>query len=506
MNAFNGHTIRGAGMWRWLAHIVGYCRRFQSPDGVVKGSKDMDGVAVWSRYNPVPVWFRGWRLVPSALALSVLGGSWLASAQKPRVPEPTVPTYSIEAAVNLALAQNPDVVAARQQLDAAAGVAMQSRAAVRPKVRAQSTYGIQDRELIETFTDTVQDQNWGASLRVVQPLYEGGRLRSSLATARLLDTQATQAYQQVAARVVRDVYLAYYDTVLAQIEIAVQEASVQLLEKERTDSHRRFEAGTIPEFNVLRAEVELARARPKLIRAHNRWATRKSELLTLLGVEGLENAGADIPVELTDTLQADFVPLPLSEALLQARETRPELDVLRSAIALQEQVVVQARAGHRPRLEVFGGYEARNSILTDRLSDEVHGWVAGAQVSWSLFDGALTRGHINEARARLAQAHTALDKQARQIDLEVRTAYSDCVEAQEVVASQNKAVEQATEALRQAVSRNQSGAATQLDVLAAQTALTDARTTQALALHGVAVAAVRLDYARGAILETAHEP
>lgn len=324
--------------------------------------------------------------------------------------------------------------------------------------------------------------------------------------ARLVETQAGQEYQRVAASVVRDVHLAYYDTLLAQTEIAVQEASVQLLEEERTDSRRRFEAGSVPEFNVLRAEVELAGARPKLIRARNRYATRKSELLTLLGVEVPEDAGADIPVELTDTLQTDFEPVPLSEALLQARENRPELDALRSAIALQEEAVVQARAGHQPRLEVFGGVEARNSILTDRLSDEVHGWVAGAHVAWDIFDGALTRGHVKEARARTAQARTAFDKQARQIDLDVRTAYSDWLEAQEVVASQNKVVEQAAEALRQAVSRNQSGAATQLDVLAAQTSLTDARTTQALALHGVAVAAVRLDYAMGSARETPHEP
>lgn len=453
MNAFNGFAIRGVGMGRLLA-------------------------------------------------LSFAGGSLLASAQVPAAPERPVPTYSIAEAINLALEQNPDVLAARQELDAAAGSAMQSRSAVRPKVRAQSSYGIQDRDLIETFTDTVQDQNWGASLRAVQSVYEGGRLRSSLATARLVETQAFQEYQRVAAGVVRDVRSAYYDALLAREEIAVQEASVKQLEEELATSRRRFEAGTVPEFNVLRAEVELAGARPKWIRARNRYATRKSELLTRLGVDLLEEERADIPVELTDTLQTGFEPSPLPEALFQARESRPELAALRSAIALQEQGVVQARAGRKPRVEVYGGYEARNSMLTDDLGDEVHGWVAGAQMSWDLFDGALTRGQVKEAQARLAQARTALDKQARQIDLEVRTAFSDWREAQEVLASQNKVLEQAEEALRQAASRNKSGASTQLDVLAAQTSLTDARTTRALALHGVAVAAVRLEYAMGQVAVT----
>jgi len=44
---------------------------------------------------------------------------------------------------------------------------------------------------------------------------------------------------------------------------------VNLLRKELEDATRRFEAGTVPRFNVLRAEVEVANARPKLIRAKN---------------------------------------------------------------------------------------------------------------------------------------------------------------------------------------------------------------------------------------------
>ena len=61
--------------------------------------------------------------------------------------------------------------------------------------------------------------------------------------------------------------VAYYDVLLAAQQIVVQEASVNLLRQELDDQNRRFEAGTVPRFNVLRAEVEVANARPRLIRA-----------------------------------------------------------------------------------------------------------------------------------------------------------------------------------------------------------------------------------------------
>jgi outer membrane protein TolC len=80
----------------------------------------------------------------------------------------------------------------------------------------------------------------------------------------------------------------------------------------------------------------------------------------------------------------------------------------------------------------------------------------------------------------------------------VRTSYSDFVEADEVLKSQEKAVEEAEEALRLARARNEAGTGTQLDVLSAQNSLTDSRNTQVQALHDYATARAKLQRAVGA--------
>ena len=59
-------------------------------------------------------------------------------------------------------------------------------------------------------------------------------------------------------------------------------------------------------------------------------------------------------------------------------------------------------------------------------------------------------------------------------------------------------VEQAEEALRLATARNDAGTGTQLDVLSARTALTDAETTQILALHDYSAARAALNARDGA--------
>ena len=101
--------------------------------------------------------------------------------------------------------------------------------------------------------------------------------------------------------------------------------------------------------------------------------------------------------------------------------------------------------------------------------------MTGVQLRWHIFDGRLTEGRVKQARAQYELAGVEVDDAARRIELDVRTAHSTFIEASEVLESQKKVQEQAEEALRLAKSRSEAGTGTQLDVLSAQTALTEAR-------------------------------
>ena len=102
-----------------------------------------------------------------------------------------------------------------------------------------------------------------------------------------------------------------------------------------------------------------------------------------------------------------------------------------------------------------------------------------------------------QAQARYDKARLEVEDASRHIELEVRSAYSEFIQAKEVLDSQKKVQEQAEEALRLAGVRNEAGSGTQLDVLGAQTALTEARTTQVQALRDYSVARARLERSMG---------
>ncbi len=409
---------------------------------------------------------------------------------------------SLADAVNLALTQNPNIRRAQKDLEASQGVVIQTRAIAVPKVRITGDYDAKQRSDVDIIStngfDLGSDQNWQAQIRVVQSLYEGGRIASSLRVAKLTKEQAMLNYQTAVADTVLDVQIGYFDVLLAEQQIVVQEASVELLSRELGDTNRRYDAGTVPRFNVLRAEVELANAQPKLIRARNAFRIAKNNLANLLGFNIPRETFEDIPLKLSGKLEAVPYAMELSRAITLALERRTELGVLRKGESLRKEDIVNARAGYKPSFQAYAGYEGHNSILQPDLNTDLHGWIAGVQMSWDIFDGGLAYGKLKQARALHEKAEVDLEDAGRRIELEVRTAFSNFREADEVLKSQEKVVEEGEEALRLAKARNEAGTATQLDVLSAQTALTEARTTQIQALHDYAVARTRLERAVGA--------
>jgi outer membrane protein TolC len=406
-------------------------------------------------------------------------------------------------AINLGLRQNPNILKAEKDLAASQGIAIQTRAIAIPKVRVAGSYSAIQPSDVDKPSNVPgfsfgTDQSWGSQIRLVQSLYEGGRIVSSVRTARLIKEQAVLNYQTVVADAVLEIQIIYDNVLLAEQQIKVQEASVELRTRELADTSRRFEAGTVPRFNVLRSEVELANARPALIRTRNRFRIAKNNLANLLGFNIPVGTIEDIPLQLTGRLQAEPYEIELPRSIELALQRRTELGSLKKALALRKEDITHARAGYKPSLQAFAGYDAHSSLFTPDLTREVHGWITGVQLSWELFDGGLTMGRMKETTALYERTAVELEDMGRRIELEVRTAYSNFIESRELLESQKKVVEQAEEAVRLARARNETGTGTQLDELSAQTSLTEALTTQNLALHDYSVTKARLERATGA--------
>jgi len=414
-------------------------------------------------------------------------GNIFAQTTSTNLPEWMTQPLSLLDAVNVALQQNATILKAKNDLDASYGIVVQTRAIALPQLTASGQYKYNQQSAVEAipFPGIEQaSQNWNAGVQLVQTIYSGGKLIAALRAARLTKEQALAQYQTTVQDTLLSTRTAYYDALLAQEQITVHEASVK------------------PKFNVLRADVSVANERPLLIQAQNSFRIAKNNLSNLLGYNLPRDVWEDMPLDLSDKLDATPYDVDLPSAIASALQNRTELIALRKTEELQKLNIVNAQSGYKPTLQVFAGYSwfnAQYGIPPPPLSldQKFQGYNLGAQVSWDIFDGLLTHGKVVQAKSNYEKSKNDLADQSRQIELQVRTAYSDFVEAREILDSQKTVQAEAEEALREARARFDAGTGTQLDVLDAETSLTQARATDVQALHDYDTARAQLERAIG---------
>jgi outer membrane protein TolC len=322
----------------------------------------------------------------------------------------------------------------------------------------------------------IQNKSWNITIEARQALYAGGQIRAALQIAQLTNDSAYFSLRDTVDTIISTTRQQFYNVLLTRALILVQTESVRLLEQQLQDQQNRFEAGTVPRFNVLQAEVALANARPDLIRARNNYLLAQLQLARTLNLEA--GPGTSPSFHCVGTLNAAIRKINLADAIALARARRPFLKVQRQAILIDVKNITVQMAGYKPRIDGHAGYEFRNRTNAEDLSDVVNGWFFGFTGSWDIFDGFETYGLVKQARARVEQSKINYIDALHQVDLEVQTAYIALQQARETIASQQKNIEGAAEAVRLAQERLNAGAGTQLDVLNAQVQLTQARSTE----------------------------
>ena len=308
-----------------------------------------------------------------------------------------------------------------------------------------------------------------------QLIYDGGATIASRRAARINEDQAYYTLRDTIDTVVSTVRTQFYQILLDKALVQVQEESVNLLQSQLEDQKSRYEAGTVPQFNVLQAEGTLENQIPQLIAARNNYRISQLTLARTLGIPADRQYATDNPLPVEGELTFNPIKYDLGSALIAARANRPFLKAQRSTIlASVENITVQA-AGFKPTISADVGLEQESNPTTNNLSRTLQGWFLGLQGSWNVFDGFLTYGKVKQARAQLEQAKVTYDDSVRQVELEVATAVSNLRQAAQTVDSAQTGVNVNLEALRLADERLAAGTGTQLDVLTAQQALTTAR-------------------------------
>ena len=454
----------------------------------------------------------------------------------------SVPTFTLQQAILTALQRNPTLLNAEQEIKRSRGVIIQVRAQALPQVNANANFqwidpnltgarvfgntsttsgftpsGTTAGALMEGLPSQVRDVraqaapaatpgvtnvaasdiSYAISVTGTQLIFNGTTFNQIRGTFFQRDS-AYFSFRNILDQLIATVKTQFYQIIVNRDLVSVNEENVHLLEAQLKDQQNRFEAGTVPRFNVLQADVQLHNQIPQLITAENNLRISKLQLAKTLGLDFQRRRGDSPPLEVIGDMPYIPRPIELANAIEMGKQRRPFLKQARANALNQLQQVRAAAGQYLPTFTTTGGGEWVSSPTNSSWHDISKGWTALVQGSLPIWDSGAIAGQVIQQRALLSETKITYDDDVRQVELEIQTAYSNLQQNEELVKSQEKNVELAEEAVRLAKARLDAGAGVQLDVLNATVQLLTAQSTRLQALFGYNSSLAEFDRATGA--------
>lgn len=385
---------------------------------------------------------------------------------------------SLEKSIELALKNNPAIQIANTDREKSVWGVKEAEGGKLPSLSLGSNY--------RTNQDTKGSGDFNNSLSLNWQLYSGGRLENQVKQSELGVTNADLSVEKTKQQVKLDAISGYYDVLAARNLLAVNQETVDNLTTHLNNVQAQYDTGVVAKSDLLRSQVELANAQQNLIKAQNNYEVALSALFTTMNIK------YDNDVTLDGDLQYESDNRTLEDCISAAMKNRPDIAQANVAVDIASSGVDSAKSGKLPTVSLSASTGWNNNILPDTDS-----WSVGVGASFNVFDGGITNNKIKGAESSLAKAKLQVQQTESSAEQEVRQSYLNMKEAEKRQESTKMTVGKANEDLYIAQEKYKAGMGTNLDVIDAQLALTQAQTNHVQALYDYNVNKAKLDKAIG---------
>ena len=312
-----------------------------------------------------------------------------------------------------------------------------------------------------------------AEYRVAAAAEAVARAKADVATRGLVSTIVQNYYTLVAA--VRKARSAQQSLTEAQMFFDITE--------------RQENAGEVAHADVVKAQILLTQ------RQRDGQEAELNALKSRLGVSVLVFPDFRENFTVVDDLQ-DVVPLlPLEAIRSIATKSSPDVKAAEASVQQESSGVSAARSNLLPSVsfDYWYGINANQFAIYNPDGERLLGSAAQVQMTIPVWSWGATQSKLRQAELRVRQAKADLIFTQRQLQANVIAFYREAETARQQVDSLRTSLDLATESLRLTTLRYQAGDATVLEVVDAQTTLTEARNAynDGLVRYRVALAAIQ---------------
>jgi outer membrane protein, heavy metal efflux system len=374
-------------------------------------------------------------------AVAALAFSRMASAQ----PLPITGPLTFQQALNLAIARNLNVEAARRQRAIRESAIRTARLTPNPDVGFELTQ------------DTPHQ-----AVTVDVPIELGGKRARRIELAQAELTLADLDLQTELRALRRDLRQTFYTLIAADERVRLAESLLDISRRVRDAAQARFETGAAPRLEVMQADLGVTRAEADLELAR---ATRVAAQATLNAVL---NQPPQSALALAGALSDFGAPIGYEQALAIATASNVDL------MSLDRQISIEAR-----RLELLRAERTPTAVLSaGALFNNPGEFSAGSRVAFNVGLPIFSRnqGEIAGSIATTAQLRTKREATLRIVENDVYGAVARiAAERRQVEAYEQRLVPTATNLETLAEESYRAGRSSVLTLLDAQRSLRDLR-------------------------------
>ncbi len=401
----------------------------------------------------------------------------------------TKDTWTLEDIVDLALRNNPETRASWAAARAAAASVGSEKGAYFPQITGAANYQKSKNSFSRQLS--AEQTTYTPSLAMHFILFDFGKRGADVEEARQSLYSSNWTHNATIQRVVLEVERSYYTYLYAKSVREAGLAAVKEAEANLDAAEERHKAGLATIADVLQARSDCSRKKLSLQTVEGQIATIRGSLATAMGLP--PNTDYDIGL-LPAELPTNLVSQKIDELIREAETKRPDLTAARANALSAKAHVRSVKTEGWPTISLDGSVSRRFYDNPDTYSDN---YSQGIFLNWPLFTGFSHSFDVVESQSKADLAQQQYEILKGQVDLDVWTSYYDLKTAGEKLTTSQEFLESAVESHDVALGRYKAGVGSILELLAAQTALEDARAQDLQARTDWLLAIAELAYATG---------
>lgn len=367
------------------------------------------------------------------------------------------------------------------------------------------------------------DNNWQGGFTVQQNIFRG-EVFVGLSTSEIYKAVQQENLRSVTQQVITRTRVAYYQVLVAKEQLRLQEIQIKRLEQNLNNNQARQRAGLVDDYAVLQLEVQLSNQRPQLIEARYDVDEAFRNLKVALGipleidfeVKGNLNSFDIITGEVESDENAGIKRVdqmnPFTFQIKQDNwssliEERGDLRVLDARLNLNEKEIQAVKSRFLPtitatyNLQWSAAQSGSPKFFQNPPPETAPNRIQSLaiNVSLPLFEGFKRTSDVQ--RAQIARKDIEVQQRAAKLvaENEIASSAERLNKSYETATARKQALEQAEEGYQRALRRLENGVGSQIEVTDAEVQVRQAEVNYALMVFEYLSAKAEYDLATGRV-------